>query len=271
MKETLTFVKDNFHMQGQIISRSFGTARSHSRNSRSLCYCPAFCLLACLLLAQIYFESFVFNCFQLSLTQISFSKVSMSYCKRSVAVSQLPPETGVEDMTSFFGSTGEIDYILFRKDSNKQFTGKAFVVYKDANVVGKTLSDLSTQHFQSTTLKMSTVPELLELEISDLLNETNSSDVQDLVDRLTHLSESDLRKILSQIPSTSVATSSYTVSPPVVTPLVNTTSLISPTLQTVPTVQPYQLPKLPTFSGDNLKVRFLTLNGVIMSSVLLLV
>ena len=77
-------------------------------------------------------------------------------------MSQLPPETGIDAMTSFFGSTGEIDYIRLRKDSNKQFTGEVFVVYKDANVFGKTISYLSTQ-FQFTTLIISTVPELLEL------------------------------------------------------------------------------------------------------------
>ena len=109
MNETLTFVKDNLHLQGQIISKSFGTARSHFRSSGSLCNCPAFRLLACLLLAKIYFVSFVFNCFQLSLTQTSFSNVTMSYGKRSVVVSQLPRETGIDAMTPFFGSTGEID------------------------------------------------------------------------------------------------------------------------------------------------------------------
>ena len=73
MNETLTFVKDNLHLQGQIISKSFGTSRSTLELLQGYIlevqgHCVTVLLSVCLLLCCLL--KFILN--HLCLTVFSF-------------------------------------------------------------------------------------------------------------------------------------------------------------------------------------------------------
>ena len=159
----------------------------------------------------------------------------MSYQKCSVFVEQIPVDSSEDELATFFGNAGEIEAILLRKDSKGIFSGCAFVVYVSSTSVGKSITELSLLEFKDTKLQIRIVPEQLEEEICKLMSERKEGQgkpypTQDVIDKLSSLSPSDLERVRTRL--------FPTVSAP------NTLTGFG---------SPYQLTKLPSFSGDSLK------------------
>ena len=195
--------------------------------------CAFLCSISfsCLLLVYVYL--FVYNSSLFCAS--SYLSDKMSYQKCSVFVEQIPVDSSEDELAAFFGNAGEIEAILLRKDSKGIFSGCAFVVYVSSTSVGKSITELSLLEFKDTKLQIRIVPEQLEEEICKLMSERKEGQgkpdpTQDVIDKLSTLSPSDLERVRTRL--------FPTVSAP------NTLTGFG---------SPYQLTELPSFSGDSLK------------------
>ena len=150
----------------------------------------------------------------------------MTYYQRCIQVACIPDGVSAVELTTFFESAGEVETILFRKDTSGKLSGSVFVVYKDPTSVGKSVADLSTKQLKGLTLTLRSVADSSESEINTLMSSGNTP----LLKQLQSLPKDQLDQLLSHLG----------------TPTVTPTST-PPTFS----LSPVQQPKLPQFSGDN--------------------